>query len=164
MPQTQRPGAGDYTGRQKTVQAKEQAKAVEERQNQMSMATAVETEEELNGVFDPQSQERLNAPQVIELDEQPPPRFGQSQERVFTGKEPPEQQVAPPPRPVIQRFDVAYTPEVTIRVDQDVENMTYGLTPNGEPNNFTFKEGLAYKVSRDVAEHLNQRGLIRQWM
>ena len=35
---------------------------------------------------------------------------------------------------------------------------------NGEPNNYNFKEGLAYRVPLAVAEHLQERRLIRQWI
>jgi hypothetical protein len=176
MPQPQRPGSGDFTGRQKQQAAKEQAVALKERSAEMSMATSAETEEELFGVFDAQSGERINEPDpssVAVLDEEDdvevarPPRFGGApQEQVFTGKEPPELQVPPvqAKRAFSQAAYVARPAEVTIRVDQDIEKMTYGMTLNGEPNNFDFKEGLAYKVPIAVADHLNERGLIRQWI
>lgn len=167
MPQQGRPSAGDFTGRQKAQHAKEQQKANEERSAQMSMATAVETEEERVGVFDAQTGERLD-PQndVAVVVEEARPSFLPEREPVLTGQEDPEE-VAPviaarkaftQPPPTVVRSSM-----VTIRVDADIEDMTYGML-NGEPNNYTFKEGLQYRVPVGVAEHLNERGLIRQWI
>jgi hypothetical protein len=44
---------------------------------------------------------------------------------------------------------------VTIRVVQDIENMTLGVG-----NNYNFKAGQKYKVSRDVAKHLEEKGYL----
>jgi hypothetical protein len=171
MPQQGKPGAGDFTGRQKVQQAKEQSEALKERQGEMSMATAVATEEEEYGVFDPRTGARLNEvnPARVALEEPEPeipaPRFGAPQEPTYSGKEPVETQQ--PPVSTRRAFtappEVARSTMVTIRVEQDIEDMTFGMI-NGEPNNFNFREGLAYKVPRALAEHLNDRGLVRQWI
>jgi hypothetical protein len=163
---------GDFTGRQKEAQAKEQAVAVQDRQLEMSMSNAVETEAERNGVFDAKTGQRIDQPEMahtaVVVDEQPPPRFGRVEEQVFTGHESPEEvepilaarraQVYEAPA-----TEVARSAFVTVRIDNDIDDMTYGML-NGEPNNYTFKEGLQYSIPREVAEHLNDRGLIRQWM
>lgn len=174
MAQNGRPSSGDFTGRQKQQAAKAQAVATDERAAEMSMATAVEHEGELHGIFDPKSGERLSddAPgpnTAIKVDHEPvaeEERGGFFRgEQVLTGQEP-EEEVAPA---VVARKTFTTPPQVlrranvTIRVDQDVDKMTYGMK-NGEPDNYSFKEGLAYEVPTPVAEHLNERGLVRQWI
>jgi hypothetical protein len=44
---------------------------------------------------------------------------------------------------------------VEIRVIQDVENMTLGVG-----NNYNFKAGQRYKVTKDVALHLKEKGYL----
>lgn len=44
---------------------------------------------------------------------------------------------------------------VIIRVNEDVEDMTFGVG-----NNYTFKAGQKYKVPRNVADHLEEKGYI----
>lgn len=171
MPQQQqhRPSAGDFTGREKAKAAHDQAQAIKDRQSEISMLEAVETEEESYGVFDPRTGERLNEPNpsavAVVVDPEPEVRFGREMEPTFSGKEAPEVQVVQRSerRPFTRAAGVALNPFVTIRVDQDIEEMTFGMV-NGEPNNYNFKEGLQYKVPREVAEHLNERGLVRQWI
>jgi hypothetical protein len=171
-PQANRPGAGDFTGRQKAQANKDALKEQAERRTEMAMATAVETEEQQHGVFDPQTQERLDklpeALDVVEEEERPrmmTPRLDRSTEPVYTGKEPVEEQLPPPPpsrgRP--QSVDAVRPMRSVIRVDADIENMTFGMR-NGEPNNFNFREGFAYEVDTVLADHLADRGLVRQWI
>lgn len=167
------PSSGDFTGRQKAQMNKDQAKANEERAAEMSMATEAHNVEEQDGVFDAQSQERVDEPRpshmVEDVEESAPSGFPQpgDVEPVLTGKEAPEE-LAPilasrkafsqPVQPGRVRSAMA-----TIRVDQDIDDMTYGMR-NGEPNNYTFREGLSYRVPVEVADHLNDRGLVRQWV
>lgn len=174
MPQPTKLSPGDMTGRMKQHQAHEQAQALKDRQTEISMATAVEVEELEDGLFDPQSGSRLNEPRaaktaVIVPDPEPPssPRFGsrpRDTEPVFTGKEPVEQQ----PRPVEggpkvrPPFQIARGATVDVRLNSDLEGMTYGMY-NGEPNNYNFREGLKYRVPVDVAEHLYNLGYLAQW-
>jgi hypothetical protein len=101
------------------------------------------------------------------VEERPAPGFFRpTEEPALTGRETDEELAvilanrAERPAPTRER---AVSPMVTVRIDQDVDKMTYGMH-NGEPNNFTFKEGLQYKIPREVADHLEERGLIRQWM
>jgi hypothetical protein len=93
-------------------------------------------------------------------------RFNRPEEVILTGQEDPEtvepliaarKAFTPPP------VEVVRSSRVRIRVDADLEDMTYGMF-NGEPNNYTFREGLTYEVPLEVAEHLNDRGLVRQWI
>ena len=44
---------------------------------------------------------------------------------------------------------------VEIRVIQDLENMTLG-----KGNNYSFKAGVKYKVTTNVAEHLKEKGYL----
>lgn len=118
------------------------------------------TDYESNETFSPEDDNVV--PAIFGLGER-------NQEPIFTGHEAPEE-TAPA---VAARRDFAQRPSnpdvglstlVRVRVDTDIEKMTYGLTASGEPNNFDFKEGLMYEIPRPVAEHLNQRGHIRQWI
>jgi hypothetical protein len=162
------------TGRQKAQQQKAAREEQAERAAEMSMMAGADNEAEQNGVFDAQSGERVDSPQptktAVLVEERPKPGFAQpvdplGGETILTGQEDPEvvepiiaarKQFTPPPVTVRSSM-------VTIRVDADIEDMTYGMV-NGEPNNFNFKEGLAYRVPLAVAEHLNERNLIRQWI
>jgi len=45
--------------------------------------------------------------------------------------------------------------EVVIRVIENVENMTLG-----SGNNYNFKAGQKYKVTKDVAQHLQEKGYL----
>lgn len=49
----------------------------------------------------------------------------------------------------------AKTPEVVIRVNEDIDEMTYGYG-----NTYTMKAGGKYKVPREVADHLESLGLV----
>jgi hypothetical protein len=136
----------------------------------MSLASAVEADEQRDGVFSPHTQERLDVPvAVVEEEDLPGDIFYRSEqpaELVLTGYESEEQMVpilAQRDEPVIPR-SVVRSPVVKIRVNQDIEDMTYGFTPQGVPNNMTFREGFIYEVSINIADHLNQRGLVAQWV
>ena len=48
---------------------------------------------------------------------------------------------------------------VVIRTITDIEDMTYG-TANGAPVNYTFKSGVKYRVSLDLANYLERLGYI----
>lgn len=169
------PGPGDFTGREKQKQAKDAQQSEVERSAEMSMAGARQEAEERVGVFDGQSGERLDggaqdAHTAVLVEESPVERSGffhQNEEPTFTGKEAPEE--VEPALAARRSFvppdvNVAQTRLVKFRVESDVEDMTYGMNGNGEPNNYTFREGLTYSAPREVAEHLNERGLVRQWM
>ena len=164
-----RPSPGDMTGRQKQQASKEAREEQASRAAEISMQDGAESESERYGVFDPQSGEQVEGPrgsqQAVMVEDPPVTKFGRPEEQVFTGQEDAEE-VAPAiaarktftPPPTVVRSS-----RVRIRVDADIEDMTYGMV-NGEPNNFTFKEGLTYEVPLAVAEHLNGRGLVRQWI
>ena len=105
--------------------------------------------------------------EVVEPEPAMPGFFHQEdQEPVLTGQEDPET-VAPiiAARKVFSQPspEVVRSSSVVIRVDADIDDMTYGMR-NGEPDNYTFKEGLKYRVPVQVAEHLNERNLVRQWI
>lgn len=90
---------------------------------------------------------------------------GQESEPVYTGKEPLELQIAPDHPKGFSRPGAGVVRPTTsrVRIDSDIEDMTFGMV-NGEPNNFSFREGFVYDVSTDLADHLAERGLIRQWI
>lgn len=173
-----RPSAGDYTGREKHQQARDAAQTLKERSAETTLATAARIDEEEHGVFDGQSGERLDAQPVEVVDDDDDvdvvAAFGgfpgeDDDEPVLSGHES-EEELAPilaaraePRRP--RRVSRAHSADVVIRVDQDIDDMTYGMDPISQsPNNYTFKEGLKYRVPYPVAEHLAERGLVRQWV
>lgn len=169
-----RPGRGDFTGRTKEKTTKEAREADQERSAELTMASARQRDDEEHGVFDPKTNVRIDSDGIEEVndddafEEAPAQVFGFSpkNEKVHTGKESPEE-IAPAiearktftPPPV----ELAHSAMVHVRVDEDIEDMTFGMV-NGEPNNFTFYEGLVYEVPYALAEHLNDLGLIRQYI
>lgn len=166
-----RPGAGDYTGRQKATMNKEAALADRDRSAEMSMATAISRQDEEFGVYDAHTGERIDGDVAIDVVEETEDADffgfpGAPEEKILTGKET-EEELAPviAARKTFSRpkAETAYSSIVRIRVDQDIDDMTFGMI-NGEPNNFTFKEGFMYDVSFALAEHLNSLGLIRQFV
>lgn len=90
---------------------------------------------------------------------------GGDTEPVFTGKEPLEMQVAPEAHPRgFSRPEYEARPlKSTVRIAADIEKMTYGME-NGEPNNYSFREGFVYEVPTALADHLAERHLIAQWI
>lgn len=48
---------------------------------------------------------------------------------------------------------------VVIRTISDIEDMTYGVK-NGTPQSYTFKQGVRYKVPRDLANYLQGLGYL----
>ena len=166
-----RPSAGDLTGKLKAEAAHDQLQQQRDRSAEMSLASAIEEEEQRSGVFDPRTQQRLDSPVAVVEETTLPGEGFYAPERapaepVFTGKETEEQMtpyLASRNAPQIPR-SVVRSPLVKIRVAQDIEDMTYGFTDHGEPNNMTFREGFVYEVDVNIADHLNQRGLVAQWV
>lgn len=178
-PRVTRRSPGDFTGLEKERQARESREEVQERSREVAMMSDAADEEMESGIFDGQSGARLNEPDgdvvVFDLDDDdrpPPPQIGGEtppgvfgpEEEIFTGKENPEDLPATQAtRAFVSPPAGLHAPTAVIRTNTDVENMTFGMR-NGEPNNYNFREGLAYKVPWDVAEHLAERGLIGQWV
>jgi hypothetical protein len=171
MANGQRPvSAGDFTGKLKAEAQHDVLQEQRDSASRMSLASAVEAEERQDGVFSPHTGERLDVPAaVVEEESLSADAFYRSQEPqelVLTGYETEEQMVpllAERNEPVVPR-SVVRSPQVKIRVNQDIEDMTYGFTPQGYPNNMTFREGFIYEVDINIADHLNQRGLVAQWV
>lgn len=170
MPQQSRPTAGDLTGKIKADQQHDALQEVRDRSAEMSLASAVEEQERMEGVFSPHTGERIDVPAAVVEETVLPGKGFYSEERdsepVFTGYESEEQMtpfLATRNEPVVPRTLVR-SPMVKIRVSQDIEDMTYGFTSQGYPNNMTFREGFVYEVDVNIADHLNQRGLVAQWV
>jgi hypothetical protein len=171
-------GLGDLTGRTKATQQHAALEEQREAASRLAMASAVAAEEDQSGIFDPQTQQRLNTNEaVIVVDERgvPDPYYDDhpmvgdlfESEPVFSGQEDPVQadQIAAayePPR--VASAGIPYDAEmVIIRTNWDIPDMTWGMR-NGVPNNYTFREGRAYEVPVALAEHLNALGAIRQFV
>lgn len=168
MAQPKQQRAGDYTGQQKAAQQKEALQEQRDAAAEMSMASTIEAEEIQSGVFDPHTQQRIEGDveevQVVDSPKRDYFQPKQTTEPVFTGYETEEQMepfLASQPEPPQPQF-LLREPFVRIRTNQDIDNMTYGFR-NGEPNNMSFKEGYLYEVPLEVAEHLNDRGVVARY-
>lgn len=69
-----------------------------------------------------------------------------------------------PDKPVlideIEQVGVSVNNEsVIIRTISDIEDMTFGVV-NGTPQNYTFKAGVRYKVSKELASYLQGIGYL----
>lgn len=79
-------------------------------------------------------------------------------ELLATGVFDPKKPDAPLVLDEIEEVGVSVNNEsVVIRVQQDIEEMTFGVG-----NTYTFKAGVKYKVSRDLANYLERLGYIWQ--
>jgi len=129
--------AADYTGKLNEKLQVEKATELKEAASRVAMATAAE-EQEKNVVVD------------------------------YTGSD------EPIPEVELRKVEVS-SPFRMIRVNQDIDQMTYGrivkdpgdYTANpprpaimGGLNTYTFKEGVVYRVPKEVADHLNDIGYI----
>ena len=110
----------DATGRAAEQAAKKNAKALQDRKDEISIAAQVEAETLENNVFDP-----TNATAPIVLDE-------------------------------IENVGVTTANNsVIIRTVTDIDDMTYGVG-----NHLSFKAGVKYRVSPDLANYLEDLGYI----
>lgn len=110
----------DATGRAAEAAAKKNAKALQDRKDEISIAAQIEAESLENDVFDPK---KPDAPLV--LDE-------------------------------IENVGVSTANQrVIIRTITDIEEMTFGVG-----NHYSFKAGVKYSVSPELADYLEQLGYI----
>jgi hypothetical protein len=165
---------GDMTGRQKAADAKSQHDEQMRDSAENQVQSWDDNFEQANSVFDAQTNERLDdehtlifdGPVDAPLDASPPPVFGrfEDDEPVLTGRET-EADMAPllvRPEKAVRRPAVMRSALSTVRVNSDIEQMTYGMR-NGEPNNFNFRENFKYRLPTEVAEHLEHLGYVAQW-
>ena len=176
-PQQGRPSQGDMTGRQKMAAAKEASVAQQQGVIEDAQQAAADEEAKQHGVFDGKTGQRVDQRSAVvvdddddDYDERDNVEAGQfgaffPEEQILTGKEDPAT-VAPvvaarrqpkPPK------NIAHDAFVTVRFSCDIEKMTFGIR-DGEPNNYDFKEGIAYEIPYELAEHLNGLGVIGQWL
>ena len=114
----------DATGRAAELAAKANAKALQERADEISISRQAEAVSLENDVFDPK-----NPDQPLLIDE-------------------------------IEEVGVSVNNEsVVIRTIADIEDMTYGVV-NGTPQNYSFKQGVRYKVPKDLANYLQGIGYL----
>ena len=110
----------DATGRAAEQAAKKNAKALQDRKEEISIAAQIEAETLETNVFDP-----TNATAPIVLDE-------------------------------IENVGVSTANNsVIIRTITDIDDMTYGVG-----NTLSFKAGVKYRVSPDLANYLEELGYI----
>lgn len=110
----------DSTGRAAETARKANAKALQDRAEEISLVRAAEIESLQNDVFDPK---KPDAP--ILLDE-------------------------------VEEVGVAVNNDtVIIRTHQDIEDMTFGVG-----NHYSFKNGVKYRVPRNLAVYLDNLGYL----
>ena len=114
----------DSTGRAAELAAKANAKALQERADEISISRQAEAASLENDVFDPKKPD-----QPLLIDE-------------------------------IEEVGVTVNNEsVIIRTITDIEDMTFGVV-NGTPQNYSFKQGVRYKVSKELANYLQGIGYL----
>lgn len=114
----------DATGRAAELAAKANAKALQERADEISISRQAEAISLENDVFDPKQPD-----QPLLIDE-------------------------------IEEVGVSVNNEsVIIRTITDIEDMTFGVV-NGTPQNYSFKQGVRYKVSKELANYLQGIGYL----
>ncbi len=131
---------GDATGREKARLQAEHTEEIRAQQERVTLISQVAEDQQQRGVFDPQTGDLIEELTVEEA-------------AVFEGldaiEDPGTIAVLPPVE--------AQTPTVRVTMLDEVEKMTYGSL------NFPLlRAGYSYRLPVDVAEHLDQRGLIRK--
>lgn len=190
MPRTRVPrqgstaAANDYTGRERDRLAQEKLEEIAEAQTRTGLMNKVDTRIEEEGVFDARTQVLVEAPEGVEeaLDRiqyvtDPDDVIDASTDAAATKriepvdpfkdlKDPVTQQAprkhlpskAEEVQDVIDRGEavIVAEPETEIiMVNADIEDMTYGVG-----NNYTFVQGRKYRVPKDVADWLDDKGLL----
>jgi hypothetical protein len=130
--QKQGPRAGDATGRQKAALEAEQNEVAARRQEELTMINQAIAVENETAIFDPKS-----GGKVADSDDEV------------------DVPVASPDEVVDFGVETVESDEVVIRVNEDLTNVTIG-----RGTFFNFEAGKKYKVSRNVAAHLEERGLV----
>ncbi len=158
---TKTTAAGDATGRKRQQLAKEHAEELRKRDKEITLINAVEQSEVDNGVYDPSSgtlvdgaadPEKVAAEQGI--------TFVDDDDEVIDTA--PARPIAPQYHPQaaqaaqeIVEVDSLAEPLVIIRVNTDLEQMTFG-----QGNHFSFEAGKQYRVTRSLANHLEEKGYV----
>jgi hypothetical protein len=172
------PARGDFTGKETQRLQRENADELVKRQKEVGLASEVDIVIEREGVFDPvtgaliempsEAQAKvdaLNEPQEVEADplydvgEGPMPIAAQVKYPDTEVKQQPKKSAATTMIPEVT--DLGDEPilveqeYVNIRVNTDIEDMTYGVG-----NTFSMVRGTRYRVARDLAQHLESKGLV----
>lgn len=134
------PKAGDATGQQRAKLAAEQAEVAEKRQAELTMVNQQKAIDVQEGVFDPatgakiaDSDDQVGDAEILHSEEDQDPSI----EVVDLGVE------------TVEHDDVV------IRVNETLDSVTIGAG-----NHYSFKEGQKYKVPRNVAFHLEEKGYV----
>jgi hypothetical protein len=171
------PQRGDFTGQERQRLTEEKAKEIADRQGEIGLVNQVDIVVEQEGIFDPVTGELTELPQSAQA------KIEQLQEPVVIDEDevldpatPPR--VTPDPMKNLQDLEVKQQPKVhtpnalevqdlgeepivvedewrIIRVNTDIEDMTYGVD-----NNLTFLRGRRYRVPRHLYNWLESRGVV----
>jgi hypothetical protein len=177
MPARGGPQRGDHTGRERQRLTNEKAKELADRQKEIGLVNQVDIVVEQEGIFDPitgeleelpeSAQEKVDqikdAPITVDDDEildPSQPQVAANPMKDFREVQTQQQAQEPAPNP-LEVVDLGMEPITVedewrvIRVNTDVEDMTYGAGTN-----YTFLRGRKYRVPKGLYEWLESRELV----
>jgi hypothetical protein len=173
------PQRGDFTGQERQRLTEEKAQELAERQKEIGLVNQVDLVVEEEGIFDPVTGQLVELPPEAEariaaleepIEVEQDPIFDPTQTGVYQGQ---SQRAAnltdtltkprakPPASNHMEIEDLGEEPIVVedewriIRVNTDVEDMTYGVG-----NTLTFLRGRRYRVPQHLYEWLESRGVV----
>jgi hypothetical protein len=176
MPRTAQ--RGDYTGQQRQRLTEEKAQELAERQKEIGLVNQVDIVVEEEGIFDPVTGELEELPEgaqtkIDQLRDQPvvvddddavldPTHTAVPYDPMKDLRDlQTQQQPRPVPSNPLEVVDLGPEPITVddewrvVRVNTDIEEMTYGVE-----HTYTFLRGRRYRVSRDLYDWLESRGVV----
>jgi hypothetical protein len=171
------PQRGDFTGKETQRLQREKLDELQQRQQEIGLATEVDIVVEHEGIFDPATGqllemspegeskvEALNQPIPVE-EADPVYEIGEGPKPLGSVVSDPSMQHKPKRSASTTKLteveDLGDEPILveeeyrTIRVNTDIEDMTYGVG-----NTFSMVRGKRYRVQREIAQHLESKGLV----
>jgi hypothetical protein len=145
--------SGDFTGKKAQQLAEEKAVEIREAQQRVGMVTTVENENDEYGIYD-----AATGQLVVDLSPEEAARL-EEEEALDDGDEDVEDVVPISHQAPVPEVDLESLPNpdemVVLRVNTDVEDMTYG-----RGNFYTFMRGKKYRAPRYLRDHLADKGLL----
>jgi hypothetical protein len=172
--------AGDFTGKESARLSAEKAAELAEAQKRVGMVNQVDTIVEQEGVFDalgggvqlsPEAENQIEEVGISYADDSDVDALGghtpAPSDPMRNFQDPELQQVekvvAPNPDWLQEEDEpeVVEAPTMRFRVNEDIEDMTYGLDPKTrQPRNLNLVRGRWYTGPRHLVQHLESRGLV----
>jgi hypothetical protein len=153
MAAPKKPDAGDLSAQREAALQEQKEQAQQEARSRLTMITAEKAEAARVGVFDPGTGQRVDIDSAEETPEYEV--VGGPTTPVIDYVDPEPIQTQQTVSVVDSGVQVMEQPFVIVRVNESIDQMTYGAG-----NHYTFVAGQRYRVPRDVAEHLEEAGLV----